>query len=137
MSALRMPWFTTVLHYFAHLPGGKLVLWCYLIWWSTTVIHHFDPAPSVWLNALGISGIIGFALLLSVGGLRTATQNGWQTFRLFAMPFGVSSFSSLIKGKGFIVVFPPSTAELAISVGLCALFVGLVYALKLSYRPLK
>ncbi len=29
---------------FATVANGKLVLWCYLIWWGSTVFHHFDPA---------------------------------------------------------------------------------------------
>ena len=31
--------------------------------------------------------------------------------RLFLMPFCVSSFSQLIKGKGFVLVFPPDLHE--------------------------
>jgi hypothetical protein len=52
--------------YFQNLPPGKIVLWCFLIWYTVTVIHHFDPSPAIWLNALGISAIIGIALYLSV-----------------------------------------------------------------------
>lgn len=109
-----------------------MVLWCYLIWWGTTVMYHFDPSPGIWLNSVGISAVIGIALLLSVGGLKTVATDGWQTFRLFAMPFCVSSFSSLIKGKGFILVFSPSVTELATAVGLCVTFATLVICLRMS-----
>lgn len=126
----RMPLVAPVIKYLSSLPNGKVVLWCYLIWWGTTVIHHFDPSPGVWLNSVGISAVIGIALILSVGGLRSATRDGWQTFRLFAMPFCVSSFSSLIKGKGFILVFSPSATELTIAVGLCVAFVAMVIGLR-------
>jgi hypothetical protein len=118
------------IRYLSNLPNGKVVLWCYLIWWASTVLHHFDSSPSIWLNSAGISAVIGIALILSVGGLRTATRDRWQTFRLFAMPFCVSSFSTLIKGTGFILVFPPSATELATSVGLCVAFMALVIGLK-------
>lgn len=118
------------IRYLSKLPNGKVVLWCYLIWWATTVLHHFDPSPSIWLNSVGISAVIGIALILSVGGLMAATRDRWQTFRLFAMPFCVSSFSSLIKGKGFILVFPPSATELTTSVGLCVVFTALVIGLR-------
>lgn len=94
------------------------------------MFHHFDPSPSIWLNSVGISAVIGIALILSVGGLRAATRDRWQTFRLFAMPFCVSTFSSLIKGKGFILVFPPSATELATSVGLCVVFTASVIGLR-------
>ena len=119
-----------ITHYLAKLSNGKLVLWCYLIWWGTTVFHHFDPSPSLWLNLLGISAVIGVALILSVGGLQSASRDRWQTFRLFAMPFCVSSFSSLIKGKGFLLIFSPSASELAIAGGLCAAFSAIVIGLR-------
>lgn len=115
--------------YFADLPAGKVILWCYLIWYLSTVAHHFDPAPAIWLNALGISGVIGLALLLSVGGPGGAPR-GWPRFRLFLMPFCVSSFSSLIKGMGFVLIFPPQLGELLRSAGACALFVVVVLWLR-------
>jgi hypothetical protein len=123
-----------VIDYFAGLPTGRIVLWCYLIWYLSTVAHHFDPASGIWLNSLGISAFIGIALVLSVSGRGSAMADKWQTFRLFAMPFCVSSFSSLIKGKGFMLIFPPSLNELAVSGGLCACFAALVIGLR-NTRP--
>lgn len=120
--------------YFAELPNGRVVLWCYLIWYLNTLAHHFDPAPAIWLNSVGISVVIGVALLLSVGGLRTVAADKWQTFRLFAMPFCVSSFASLIKGKGFVLVLPPSASELALAVGACTLFTAAVLGLRMHRR---
>ncbi len=122
--------FASFARYFATLPNGRIVLWCYLIWYLATLAHHFDPAPAIWLNAAGLAVLIGVALLLSTGGLRRATVDKWQTFRLFAMPFCVSSFASLIKGKGFVLVLPPSPRELAWSAGACAVFVVTVLALR-------
>lgn len=124
----------SIVRYLSNLPTGKLVLWCYLIWWASTVFHHFDPSPAIWLNSVGISAVIGVALLLSVGGFKSATENRWQTFRLFAMPFCVSSFSSLIKDKGFILVFPPSPAELLTSVALCLAFAAVVAGFRRTRR---
>lgn len=129
-GATRMPLIAPITRYLSSLPNGKVVLWCYLIWWGTTVFYHFDPSSSIWLNSVGISAVIGVALILSVGGLKTATKDTWQTFRLFAMPFCVSSFSSLIKGKGFILVFPPSATEMATAVGLCVAFAAIVIGLR-------
>lgn len=111
-----------LIRYFQTLPAGKAVLWCYLIWYLCTVAAYFDPSPAIWLNSLGISAIIGVALLLSVGGGVSGFAASWQTFRLFFMPFAVSSFSALIKGRGFLLVFPPSLAQLALQLGLCAAF---------------
>lgn len=116
-----------LLRYFGSLTVGKMVLWCYLIWYVCTVARYFDPAPAIWLNSIGISVIVGVALLLSVGGQVSAS---WQTFRLFFMPFAVSSFSALIKGHGFLLVFPPSFAQAAWQLGACAVFLALVGALK-------
>jgi hypothetical protein len=116
--------------YLASLPAGKVVLWCFLIWYLVTVLHHFDPAPSIWLNALGISGIIGFALYLSVRAPGKPPPDRWTVARLFMMPFCVSSFSALIKGQGFVLVFPRDTHELGASLSACAGFIVLVATIK-------
>ena len=121
-----------VIRYFASVPKGRIVLWCYLLWYFVTVFNHFDPSPAIWLNSLGITVVIGFALLLSVGGGPGNGASGWQTFRLFLMPFCVSSFSSLIKGKGFILIFPPTIHELTVSIAVCAIFLFLVWLLRLT-----
>lgn len=121
--------------YLAALPAGKVVLWCYLIWYVATVLRYFDPSPAIWLNSLGISAVIGLALNLSVAGGAAARRDPWQTFRLFAMPFCVSSFSSLIKGRGFVLILPPSGLQLAVSLGCCAAFVLLVLAVKRRGAP--
>jgi len=116
--------------YLAKLTAGKIALWCFLIWYLATVIHHFDPTPAIWLNALGISAIIGIALYLSVREPGKSPPDRWTTMRLFLMPFCVSSFSQLIKGKGFVLVFPPDLHEIAISLGACAAFVLLVWIVR-------
>jgi hypothetical protein len=112
--------------YLANLSRGKIVLWCFLLWYLATVFHHFDPTPAIWLNALGISAIIGIALYLSVLEPGKPSPDRWTVLRLFLMPFCVSSFSQLIKGKGFVLVFPPDLHEIAISFAACAVFVGVV-----------
>lgn len=118
------------MRYFATLPTGKVTLWCFLIWYLSTVIHHFDGTPAIWLNALGISAIIGVALYLSVREPGKPPPDRWTTLRLFLMPFCVSSFSQLIKGKGFVLVLPPDLHELAVSIGACAAFVIVVLLLR-------
>lgn len=124
------------LRYLARLSAGKTALWCFLLWYLATVIHHFDPAPFIWLNALGISAIIGVALYLSVRDPGKPPPDRWTVMRLFLMPFCVSSFSSLIKGRGFVLVFPPDLHELAASIAVCALFVILVFVARRAGRKL-
>jgi hypothetical protein len=116
--------------YLANLTTGKIVLWCFLIWYLATVIHHWDATPAVWLNALGISAIIGVALYLSVREPGKPPPDRWTVMRLFLMPFCVSSFSQLIKGKGFVLVFPPDLHENAVALAACAVFVGAVLLMK-------
>jgi hypothetical protein len=116
--------------YFATLPAGKVVLWCFLIWYLCTVVHRFDATPAIWLNALGISAIVGVALYLSVREPGKPPPDRWTTLRLFIMPFCVSSFSQLIKGRGFVLVFPPDLHELAVSIAACAVFVCAVLLLR-------
>ena len=122
------------LRYLSNLAPGKVALWCYLIWYLVTVIRHFDASPGIWLSSLGISAIVGIALLLSVQSKIQPRQDSWQTLRLFAMPFCVSSFSALIKGQGYFLILPSRPIELFISLALCAAFVLIVYALKKTQR---
>ncbi len=120
--------------YFVELPRGKVILWCYLIWYLVNVYFYFDPSLSIWLNSLGISLIIGLALTLSVSKSPRRKSDPWQRFRLFLIPFCVSSFSSLIKDRGFILVMPPRLTEQVIAVGSCLIFVAIVYLIKVVHR---
>lgn len=123
-----------LLAYFAALAPGKMVLWCYLLWYLVNVAALFDPSPGIWLNSAGISLVIGFALLLSVskptaGGQRSSAEQ-WQTFRLFLMPFCVSSFATLIKGRGYVLVFPSNPHVLGLSLLVCAVFIAFCLLLR-------
>jgi hypothetical protein len=124
-----------VIRYLATLAAGKVALWCFLIWYTATVIHHFDATPAIWLNALGISAIIGIALYLSVREPGRPPPDRWTVLRLFLMPFCVSSFSQLIKGKGFVLVFPADLHENLVALAACGAFVLLVVALRATRRP--
>jgi len=106
------------LKYLAELTAGKVALWCYLIWYLVTVVAHFDPSPRLWLSSLGISAIVGCGLLLSIQTQPFVASNRWQTFRLFLMPFCVSSFSALIKDQGYFLVLPSRPLEMTMSVSL-------------------
>lgn len=121
-----------LLNYVRALPNGKLVLWCYLLWYLVTLAFYFEPNPGLWLNSLGISLVIGIALQLSV---QRTKGDPWQTARLFMMPFCVSSFSSLIKNQGFYLVFPPQPVQLGTAVAVCSAFVLVVKYLQCTARP--
>ena len=127
---MRLP---APLRYLSQLAPGKVVLWCYLIWYLVTVVAHFDASPGLWLTSLGISAVVGFALLLSVQNGATGAPHGWQTFRLFLMPFCVSSFSALIKGQGYFLMVPSRPLELGWSILLCGVFVLFVIGLKKAH----
>ena len=120
--------------YVARLPAGKVALWCYLVWYLVIVARYFDPSPGIWLNALGISGVIGVALWLGVRPPAGGAVDRWQVFRLFLTPFCVSSFSSLIKGRGFFLIFPPRAGDLAIASAACLVFIAVVLLLKTLWR---
>ena len=99
-----------LLRYFANLSAGRVVLWCYAVWYVVNVALHFDPRLRLWLTSLGLSGIIGVALLLSTRAPGGKTD-GWVTFRLFLMPFCVSSFAAIVKDAGYLLIFPPTLRE--------------------------
>jgi hypothetical protein len=126
----------TLRRYLTTLSTGRLILWCYFIWYSVVLVRYFDPSPRLWLTSIGLSGIIGFALYISTAGSGTTRVNldRWQTFRLFLMPFCVSSFAALVKGKDFVLIFSPRPRENLQAIGLCALLCAVVLALK-KLRP--
>lgn len=124
-----------LIRYLLNLSSGRITLWCYAIWWAVSVTCHFEARLRIWLTSLGLSGIIGTALVIST---RPASGQGekldpWVMFRLFLMPFCVSSFAALVKDAGYVLVFPPSWSENAIGVGLIALFLMLVWFVKKSH----
>jgi hypothetical protein len=121
-----------LIHYLTNLSKGRLILWCYFIWYLVVLERYFDPSPRLWLTSLGLSLIIGFALFVSTtaAGEKKVKLERWQVIRLFMMPFCVSSFSALVKGKGFILIFSPDPKEILIAVGFCAALCGTVALLK-------
>ena len=121
-----------LIYYLSNLSKGRLILWCYFIWYLVVLVRYFDPSPRLWLTSLGLSLIIGFALYVSttVAGEKKVKLERWQVIRLFMMPFCVSSFSALVKGKGFFLIFSPNPEEILIAVGLCAMLCGTVAVLK-------
>ena len=121
------------MRYFANLSAGRIVLWCYLLWYLYFAAKYFDPSPALWLSSIGISGIIGIALLLSTWNSHSRFAS-WVTFRLFLMPFCVSSFAALIKGRGFIMIFSSVLRENIEAILLCIGFCGFVGAVKLFRR---
>lgn len=109
--------------YLAALRWPKLILWCYLCWYAAMVTLHFDRSLRLWLSSLGIAGLIGLALILSTAGAGRSLDS-WTRFRLFLMPFCVSSYAALIKDKGFILLFSSSGKENLIALSLCTAFLA-------------
>jgi len=126
----------TLGRYFAGLRSAQRVLWCYLLWYLYVLARYFDASPTLWLSSLGISAIVGTALYLSTAraGETRVRLERWQIARLYLMPFCVSSFAALIKGRGFILIFHPSVRDNLLAVSLCGLFVS--GTLALGRRPL-
>ncbi len=126
----------SLMRYLAELTLPRLVLWCYLIWYGFVLERYFDPSVGLWLSSLGISAIIGTGLYLSTahGGRARTRLERWQVVRLYMMPFCVSSFAALIKGRGFVLVFDPLWTANLTAVGGCATFVG-VALLARRLRP--
>lgn len=123
----------SLIRYLQNLSTGRTILWCYFIWWLVSIIHHFDGTPRIWLTSVGLSGIIGAALLISTqtpASGRWIWPDRWVTFRLFLMPFCVSSFSALVKGSGYVLIFPPTLRENAVGAGLIAVFLLVVRLVK-------
>jgi hypothetical protein len=122
-----------LMKYFREIKLNKMILWCYLIWYLVIVSFYFDPAPKIWINAIGISAVIGTALILSVSSSNNKADY-WQIFRLYLMPFCVSSFSSLIKDQRFIVIISPKPQETILAILSCVIFLLVIGAIKFTNR---
>jgi hypothetical protein len=122
--------------YLTNLSTGRLILWCYFIWYCVVLVRYFDPSVRLWLTSLGLSAIIGVALYLSTAGSGTTKVklDRWQLFRLFLMPFCVSSFAALVKEEKFILIFSPRIQEVALAVALCVALCLIVFGLKQLQR---
>jgi len=120
--------------YFAKLTLGRIILWCYLLWYLFFSVRYFDSSRGLWLTSLGVSAIVGIALLISTRSGGSGRFGFWATARLFMMPFCVSSFSALVKGRGFPLIFSPRLSEDYLALGLCAAFCAFAAGIKLSRR---
>jgi len=118
-----------LIQYLYEIKLDKAILWCYLIWYVTVVCFHFDPSVKIWINSIGISAVIGTGLMLSVSSSK-GERDHWQAFRLYLMPFRVSSFSALIKEQGFIVFISPNIKETIVAVSCCVLFISVILVVK-------
>jgi hypothetical protein len=114
--------------YLRNLTTPRLILWCYAVWYGVILVRYFDPNPRLWLTSLGLGAIIGFALWMSTtAGIPAGTRvDRWGVFRLFLMPFCVSSFAALVKGQNFLLIVSPHPAENLVALGLCAALVTMV-----------
>jgi len=120
-----------LVRYITGLTWGRMILWCYLAWYLNALVRLFDTSPSLWLTSLGIAAIVGVALLLSTTAGTEATRlRFWPTARLFLMPFCVSSFAALVKGRGYILIFPPGLRDNLVAAGSCAALCLVVLAVK-------
>ena len=120
--------------YLSNLSYGIKILWCYLIWYLYFAVMYFDPNVELWVCSLGIAILVGFVLNINAfGSLKgiMETPNKWQVLRFFAIPFCVSSFPVLIKGKGFLLFFSPHAKENLTALSMCMLFLLLTWISKL------
>lgn len=125
-----------LIRYLSNLSKARLILWCYFIWYLVVLVRYFELNARLWLTSLGLSLIIGTALFISTvtAGATRVKLERWQVIRLFLMPFCVSSFSALVKGNGFVLIFSPKPTELLTATGICSLLCGTVALLKRRAR---
>jgi hypothetical protein len=109
-----------LIQYLASLTTAKLILWGYFLWYLVFAYLYFDPDPRLWLTSLGLALIVGFALYTNARASSDGNRplEAWQTFRFFLTPFCVSSFSALVKGRNFILIFSPNVEDNLIAAGI-------------------
>lgn len=112
-----------MIHYLRNLTLGRLILWCYFIWYLVVLVRYFDPSPRLWGTSFGLALIIGLALCINAAdsGSMRFRIGFWPAVRFFMMPFCVSSFSALVKDRHFFLVFSRNPWEIAAAVAICAM----------------
>jgi len=122
--------------YLGALGAPRIGLWCCFIWWAFTVRRHFVPSPQLWFTALALAAVVGTALHLSatLAGKPAARLEKHQIVRLYLVPFCVSSFSALVKDRGFFLFFHPTPDANAEATGLCMVFVAFALFARLTTR---
>ena len=116
-----------MLRYLRSLTTGQLILWCYFLWYLVVLVRYFDDNPRIWLTALGLAAIVGVALYVNATSAAAgrARLGFWPTARFFIIPFCVSSYSALIKNRGYrLGIFSPDPIDLGLAIGACALLCG-------------
>ena len=122
-----------IVSYLQNLSNARLILWAYLMWYVIVAVRYFDPNYTIWLNAFGIALFVGFSLYLNL--LAGETKPGfWQIARCFLTPFCVSSFSALVKDKGFVLIFSPNLELNLVGVAVVAVFAIAVVAVRRRAR---
>jgi hypothetical protein len=118
--------------YLRELSAARTLLWCYLLWYAFTAVRYFEWTPSLWASSAGLSAIIGTGLYLSTAyaGPKRRDLGFWPIFRFYLMPFCVSSFAALIKGRGFVLIFHPNVEDNGQALALCVAFCALVWGMK-------
>ena len=126
-----------ILRYLRNLNTGRLILWCYFTWYLVVLVRYFDPDRRIWATSFGLCAIIGFALYVNAtrSGPQRVHVGFWPTVRMFMMPLCVSSFSALVKGHNFFLIFSPNPLEIGVAVGICALLCVASYAAKRIPAP--
>lgn len=119
--------------YLANLTAARTTLLCYLVWYLVVAVRYFDPNPWLWLTSLGLSLIVGYALLINAtsSGATKVSLGTWQKIRFFLVPFCVSSFAALVKGRNFILIFSPNPIDTLIALGAC---LGLLCAIGIAKK---
>jgi hypothetical protein len=115
------------MRYLRSLSVGRLVLWCYFLWYLVVLVRYFETNTRLWLTSLGIAGIVGIALYINSTTAGTGKQRPgfWPTIRIFLIPFCVASYSALVKDRRFYLgIFSPEPVELGLAVGFCAALCG-------------
>jgi hypothetical protein len=126
-----------ILHYLRNLNTGRLILWCYFIWYLVVLVRYFDPDRRIWATSFGLCAIVGFALYVNAtrSGPQRVHVGFWPTVRMFMMPLCVSSFSALVKGHNFFLIFSPNPLEIGAAAGICALLCAASFAAKQISAP--
>lgn len=123
--------------YLAGLTAGRLVLWCALVWYLVIGGRYLEPDGRLWATAVGIAVLVGTILTINAASGATGPRSleRWTVFRFYLIPFCVSSFSALVKGRDFLLVFPLNAVDNLLAGGACLVCCLLAWWARRWRRP--
>ena len=115
-----------------YILSGYLGWYLFIVGYTLRIDYRREQMESQpWIIACVIGFLVGIAFLANAYGSKEVQMqmSPWQIGKFFLIPFCVSSYSSLVKDKGLLTIFPPDPTILLGGFACALLMMGLRFFL--------